>query len=87
MAVISTATDQMTATIGVGNVVPNAFGLFIQPAKPAPKFVGIPGQSNCIGVSVAALVGQHGGLNAAAAALGYPSAQALQHAIMAFCEA
>jgi hypothetical protein len=35
---------------------------------------------------VSALARQYGGLNAAAATLGYPSVQALQNAIMEFCE-
>ena len=62
---------------------PQAFGLFI---GPAPKFAGTPGKANCHGKSVSALAGQYGGLNAAAAALGYPSVRALQEVIMAFCE-
>jgi hypothetical protein len=37
-------------------------------------------------VRVATLVRQYGGLNAAAAALGYSSVGALQNASMAFCE-
>jgi uncharacterized repeat protein (TIGR03803 family) len=52
-----------------------------------PIFAGTPGKPNCFGQSVSALAQQYGGLNAAAAALGYPSVQALQEAIMAFCEA
>jgi hypothetical protein len=72
----------VTATIPVGSG-PEAFGIFIQPAS---KFAGIPGQSNCYGQSVAALARQYHGLNAAAAALGYPSVKALQTAIMEFCE-
>jgi hypothetical protein len=60
--------------------------IFIQPKKPAPKFAGIPGHSNCYGKSVSALVRQYHGLNAAAAALGYHSVKALQTAIMEFCE-
>jgi hypothetical protein len=50
-----------------------------------PKFAGTPGKSNCHGQSVAALTRQHHGLNAAAAALGYASVNALQNAIMAYC--
>ena len=51
-----------------------------------PVFAGTPGKANCHGKSVSALARQFGGLNAAAAALGFPSVQALQDAIMAFCE-
>jgi hypothetical protein len=49
-------------------------------------FAGAPGNANCLGQSVSALARQYGGLNAAAAALAYPSVRALQEAIMGFCE-
>jgi hypothetical protein len=49
-------------------------------------FAGTPGKPNCFGQSVSASARQYGGLNAAAAALGYPSVQALQKAILEFCE-
>jgi hypothetical protein len=49
-------------------------------------FAGTPGTPNCIGQSVSALAQQYGGLNAAAAALGYPNVQALQEAISEYCE-
>ena len=51
-----------------------------------PAFAGTPGNANCHGKSVSALGRQYGGLNAAAATLGYPSVQALQNAIMEVCE-
>jgi hypothetical protein len=51
----------------------------------AAGFAGTPGFSNCPGQSVAALALQYGGLDAAAKALGFPSAKALQDAIRAFC--
>jgi YVTN family beta-propeller protein len=85
VSVIDTKTNTVTATIAVG-VAPEAFGIFIQPKKPTPKFAGIPGQHNCYGKSVSALVRQYHGLNAAAAALGYHSVKALQTAIMEFCD-
>ena len=50
------------------------------------NFAGMPGEANCQGESVSALARPHGGLDAAAAALGFPSVQALQEAIRAFCE-
>ena len=50
-------------------------------------FAGTPGRPNCRGKSVSALVRQYGSLNAAAAALGFSSVQALQEAIRAFCSA
>jgi uncharacterized membrane protein len=51
-----------------------------------PVFRGTPGKANCFGKSVSALPRQYGGLNAAAAALGFDSVRALQHAVFAFCE-
>ena len=85
MSVIDTATDTVIGSpIPVGSN-PIAFGLFIQPKIPM-RFAGTPGNANCIGKSVSALARQYGGLNAAAAALGFPSVPALQKAIMEFCE-
>jgi hypothetical protein len=49
------------------------------------SFAGQPGAPNCQGKSVSALSNQYGTLDAAAAALGFPSAKALQDAIRAFC--
>jgi hypothetical protein len=48
-------------------------------------FAGQPGTANCHGQSVAAVARQFGGLKGAAAALGFPSVQALQEAIRQFC--
>ena len=53
---------------------------------PVPVFAGTPGKANCHGQSVSALAKQYGGVNNAAAALGFDSVSALQNAIMAFCE-
>jgi YVTN family beta-propeller protein len=86
VSVIDTATNAVIATISVGRT-PIAFGIFIQPQKPSPRFAGTPGKANCHGKSVSALAQQYGGLNNAAAALGYPSVSALQNAIEAYCEA
>jgi probable HAF family extracellular repeat protein len=49
---------------------------------PVPVFAGTPGKANCHGQSVAALASQFGGLNGAAAALGFSSVAALQNAIL-----
>jgi hypothetical protein len=51
-----------------------------------PVFAGTPEEANCHGQSVSALARQFGGLNNAAAALAFSSVQALQDAIMAFCQ-
>ena len=48
-------------------------------------FAGTPGAANCLGKSVSALASKNGGLSHAAAALEYPSVQALQDAISAYC--
>jgi hypothetical protein len=51
----------------------------------APAFAGTPGKANCHGQSVSALAKQYGGLNNAAAALGFASVDALQDAIQEWC--
>jgi YVTN family beta-propeller protein len=79
VSVIVTETNTVTATIPVGSN-PVAFGVFIQ-----PRFAGTPGKANCYGQSVSALARQFGGLDAAAAALGFSGVKALQNAILAFC--
>jgi Beta-propeller repeat len=69
----------------------------VHPLQPTPSgafvakvatlaFAGTPGTANCQGQSVSALAREFGGLEAAAAALGFPSVQALQDAIREFCE-
>ena len=81
MSVIDTATNMVTATIAVGNG-PIALGVFIQPP---PRFTGMPGNTNCHRQSISVLAQQHGGLNAAAEALGYSDVKALQDAVLTFC--
>jgi hypothetical protein len=49
-------------------------------------FPGTPGNPDCYRESVSTLAQQFQGLNKAASALGFPSVQALQDAIRAFCE-
>jgi hypothetical protein len=51
----------------------------------APE-AGTPGQKNCHGQSISALARQFGGLDAAAASLGFSSVAALQDAFTLFCE-
>jgi YVTN family beta-propeller protein len=80
VSVIDTATNTVSTTIPVGPA-PIAFGVFIQ--QQAPKFAGVPGSADCIGVSFSALAKTYGGV--AAAALGYSSVNALQDAIKAYC--
>jgi YVTN family beta-propeller protein len=83
VSVIDTATNTVIGSpIPVG-IFPHAFGVFIQPAS---RFAGTPGSKDCRGTSVSALATKFGGIDAAAAALGFSSVQALQDAIRAFCE-
>lgn len=49
------------------------------------SFAGTPGKANCHGKSVSALATQFGGMDAAAATLGFASVKELQNAIKAFC--
>jgi hypothetical protein len=79
---VSLSGDGNTAIVG-GNLDNDGVGaawVFVQPV-----FAGTPGKANCHGQSVSALARQYGGLNNAAAALGYSDVSALQSAIMAFC--
>ena len=88
VSVIDTATNTVIATIPVGFAA-DAFGVFIQPPRagqPPPSFAGVAGSANCLGTSVSALATKFGGLDAAAAALGFSNVQGLQDAIRAFCE-
>jgi YVTN family beta-propeller protein len=89
VSVIDTATNTVIGfPIPVG-VSPQAFGIFIQPPRagqPPPTFAGVVGSKNCQGTSVSALATEFGGLDAAAAALGFSNVQGLQDAIRAFCE-
>jgi YVTN family beta-propeller protein len=80
VSVINTATNTVIATIPVGFL---PVGIVIQPP---PRFAGVPGSDNCHGTSVSTLATKFGGLDAAAAALGFSSVQGLQDAIKAFCQ-
>jgi hypothetical protein len=74
---VSLSTDGSTVIVGAYG---DAAWVFAQPA-----FAVTPGKANCFGQSVSALARQYGGLNGAAAALGYSGVNALQNAILAFC--
>jgi len=80
---VALSADGITAVVGGygDNGFAGAAWVYTKPA-----FAGTPGNANCHGKSVSALGRQYGGLNAAAATLGYPSVQALQNAIMEVCE-
>jgi hypothetical protein len=78
---ISLSGDGHTAM--VGGLSDNSAGAVWAYAEPI--FAGTPGKANCYGQSVSALARQFGGLNAAAAALGFSGIRALQNVILAFC--
>jgi YVTN family beta-propeller protein len=88
VSVIDTATNTVSAAISVGSE-PVAFGVFIRPppraGQPPPSFAGVAGSANCHGTSVSALATKFGGLDAAAAALGFSTLQGLRDAIRVFC--
>jgi hypothetical protein len=63
---VSLAGDASTAIVGGIAGVTGAAFVFAQPV-----FAGTPAKANCHGQSVSALARQYGGLNSAAAALGY----------------
>jgi hypothetical protein len=77
-------------SIGLANASFNATGFFTPGDATLEVSVSVfartPGKANCRDKSVFALARQFGGLHAAALALGFPSVQALQDAIRAFCE-
>jgi hypothetical protein len=79
---VSISGDGSTAIVGgpFDNNTVGAAWVYVQSV-----FAGTPGKANCYGQSVSALARQFGGLNAAAAALGFTSVDALQNAILAFC--
>jgi hypothetical protein len=79
---VSLSGDGSTAIVGGpgDNSFVGAAWVFAQPV-----FAGTPGKANCHGKSVSALAKQYGGLNNAAAALGFDSVGALQGAILGFC--
>jgi hypothetical protein len=81
---VSVSNDGSTAIVGElgDNNYLGAAWVFAQPV-----FAGTPGKPNCPGKSVSALAKQYGGLNNAAAALGFDSVEVLQAAIEEFCVA
>ena len=80
---VSLSSDGHTAVLGglFDNGGIGAAWVFNQPI-----FAGTPGKSNCHGQSVSQLAKQYGGLNGAAAALGYSDVSSLQNSIEAYCE-
>lgn len=81
---VSLSGDADTAVVGGSddNNLLGAAWIFTQ----QPVFAGTPGRANCHDQSVSVLARQFGGLDAAAAALGFASVDALQSAVLAFCE-
>jgi uncharacterized repeat protein (TIGR03803 family) len=79
---IADANGNLFGTTGVGTVFEITGSGFVVPVVLA----GTPGKANCHGESVSALARKYGGLNGAAAALGYASVETLQKVILDFCE-
>jgi uncharacterized repeat protein (TIGR03803 family) len=79
---VADANGNLFGTTGVGTVFEITGSGFVVPVTLA----GTPGKANCHGKSVSALARKYGGLNGAAAALGYASVETLQNAILDFCE-
>ena len=82
VSVIDTGSNMVIGSAIAVGTAPVAFGIFIQ-----PRFAGTVGSPNCHGTTVSVLAKQHGGLPAAATALGFANVSALQNAIKAFCGA
>jgi hypothetical protein len=68
----------------VGGAV--AFNMAFSLAGESVPEAGTPGQADCHGKSISAMTQQFGSTDAAAAALGFSSVQALQDAFRLFCE-
>jgi hypothetical protein len=68
----------------VGGAV--AFNMAFSLAGESVPEAGTPGQADCQGKSISAMTQQFGSTDAAAAALGFSSVQALQDAFRLFCE-
>jgi hypothetical protein len=70
----------------VGGATPPTFNMaFTLSGETVPR-AGTPGKPNCHGKSLSALAHQFGGVDAAAAALGFSSVQELQDALVGFCK-
>jgi hypothetical protein len=79
-AVFDLATSTLLAILPVGGNPSIPVGMFIQ-----PRFAGTPGGVYCHETSGLALAATFGGLKPAAIALGFPTVQALQTAVDAYC--
>jgi hypothetical protein len=77
-----TTSDDFPTTEGV--LQSSSGGTFVSKLA-LMTFAGQPGKANCHGKSVSALAQKYGGMDSAAAALGFPSVKSLQDAIKAFC--
>ena len=66
---------------GLGTVFEITGSGFVPPLS----FAGTPGTPNCHGVSISTLAQTYGGIDHAAAMLGYASVTALQNAVKAYC--
>ena len=67
-------------------VPPPAFNMTFSLTGNTLLGAGTPGHANCHGETISSLAVQFGSIDAAAAALGFSSVQALQDSFLAFCE-
>jgi hypothetical protein len=80
---VSVSSDGSTAVVGGPQDASNTGAAWV---FARPVFAGTPGMANCLGTSISALADQYGGLNNAAADLGYSGVSALQNAVITFCQ-
>ena len=72
-------------TVYVTNFASNTVSVITNPQPPL-MCAGTPGRPNCHGQCVSSLAQKYGGINNAAAALGFPSVMALQSLLRTFAE-
>jgi hypothetical protein len=70
----------------VGGVTPPTFNMTFALTGDTVPEAGTPGQANCHGKTISALAQQFGGIDSAAATLGFSSVQALQDGFTLFCK-
>jgi hypothetical protein len=70
----------------IGGVTPPTFNMAFSLSGQTVPRTGAPGEPNCHGKSISALAHQFGGIDAAAAALGFSNVKELQDAFVEFCE-
>jgi hypothetical protein len=70
----------------VGGITPPTFNMTFALTGDTVPEAGTPGQANCHGKTISALAQQFGGIDSAAATLGFSSVQVLQDGFTLFCK-